>query len=93
MSYEPLTDDELRDLDDTSPRAPNHLEPVSQIENIRRGIGPTAINYFKTECLRGHPFDAFNTGPKGQGRFCRACQRAAAREWARKHRATKKAWP
>lgn len=33
---------------------PEHLEPVTQAENVRRGIGPTAVNSGKTYCIRNH---------------------------------------
>ena len=54
---------------------PDHLEPVSHRENILRGVGPPAINAAKTECLRGHPFDADNTYDARGYRACRACDR------------------
>lgn len=57
---------------------PDHLEPVTHQENIRRGVGPTAENAAKTHCKYGHPFDAENTilRPDRPGtRECRACHR------------------
>lgn len=53
---------------------PDHLEPVTPWENVRRGDAPTAIHARKTHCIHGHPFDEANTYivPKG-GRKCRAC--------------------
>lgn len=58
---------------------PAHLEPVTRLENIRRGVGPAilgALNGSKTECKNGHPFDEANTRlrPTG-GRTCRQCER------------------
>lgn len=58
---------------------PDHLEPVTRAENVRRGIGPAllgALNSSKTHCAHGHPFDKQNTRlrPTG-GRSCRACAR------------------
>lgn len=58
---------------------PDHLEPVTRSQNVRRGIGPAMLgnlNGSKTHCKRGHLFDARNTRwrPTG-GRDCRACQR------------------
>lgn len=35
---------------------PSHLEPVSQRENVLRGVGISANNALKTECKRGHEF-------------------------------------
>jgi hypothetical protein len=55
---------------------PAHLEPVTQQENLRRGIGGP-----RTHCPAGHPYDETNTYvyPVTGGRYCRACGRAAHR--------------
>lgn len=55
---------------------PDHLEPVTQRENILRGEAPTAVNARKSQCKNGHPYDLLNTywRPDG-GRDCRVCQR------------------
>lgn len=58
---------------------PSHLEPVTNRENVLRGVGLSAANARKTACKRGHPFDAANTGKCWSGRFCRTCQRESAR--------------
>jgi hypothetical protein len=71
---------------------PQHLEPVSQTENVRRGVGGDvagARSSAKTHCPQGHPYDAENTyrTPKGS-RDCRRCRSAAsARCLARKGKA------
>lgn len=53
---------------------PDHLEPVTQFENIMRGTSPTAVNARKTHCKRGHEFTPENTYVWGGGhRQCRAC--------------------
>jgi hypothetical protein len=42
-----------------------------------RGRSAGEINTSKTRCLRGHAFDAANTGFRPDGRrYCRACNRA-----------------
>lgn len=52
---------------------PDHLEPVSDKENVLRGVGICAINAAKTHCRNGHAYDAIY----GNGRrFCRRCRRA-----------------
>jgi len=53
---------------------PTHLEAVTHRVNCQRGRGSIPA------CPRGHPYDAENTyySPRG-GRFCRACNRAAAK--------------
>lgn len=63
---------------------PDHLEPVTHRENIRRGAAPAAVSAAKGECKNGHPHDERNTyiRPSGQ-RDCRPC--AAARQLARYH--------
>lgn len=55
---------------------PDHLEPVTNAENVLRGIGPTAINARKTECVHGHAYTSANTGinPTTGSRFCKACK-------------------
>jgi hypothetical protein len=66
---------------------PDHLEPVTQQENVRRGIGVSAMNARKTGCPKGHPYDDINTYvTPGGGRQCRTCNKAreAARYQARK---------
>ena len=54
---------------------PQHLEAVSQTENLRRGFAPSAINARKTTCLAGHPF----SGEKDGHRICHECLRIRAR--------------
>lgn len=55
---------------------PDHLEPVTQGQNVLRGKSFAAVNARKTHCLRGHPFDDVNTYEWNGGRICRACRRA-----------------
>jgi hypothetical protein len=58
---------------------PDHLEPVTCAENIKRGN--TGINNrSKTHCPQGHPYDAENTrvspaDGRGWQRSCEACMR------------------
>lgn len=56
---------------------PDHLEPVTNGENLRRGNGWSGINARKTECAQGHPYNEENTRirSRGSGRDCRACGR------------------
>jgi hypothetical protein len=58
---------------------PEHLEPVTPLENYRRGIKvlPPAglLNAAKTHCVNGHAFDDVNTyWRKEGGRDCRTCK-------------------
>lgn len=63
---------------------PDHLEPVTQGENVLRGVGLPAVNVAKTHCIHGHEFTEANTYRCGNARNCRACHRI--REIARYRR-------
>jgi hypothetical protein len=53
---------------------PDHLEAVTNRENVLRGEGPTAINAAKTHCIHGHEFTPENTITNRLGhRWCRTC--------------------
>jgi hypothetical protein len=65
---------------------PAHVEPVTDRENILRGVGPPAQNARKTHCHNGHPFDEANTITRPDGRECRECQREASRRYRRRQR-------
>lgn len=55
---------------------PDHLEAVSNRENILRSDSPSARNARKTHCIRGHEFSPSNTGIRNDGsRYCKACVR------------------
>ena len=58
----------------------DHLEVVTCRENILRGIGPSADNARKTQCINGHPFDERNTKYRAKGtRYCAECSRVQSR--------------
>ena len=65
---------------------PDHLEPVTPRENVRRG-NAGKHHADKTHCPQGHKYAGDNLGimPNGS-RFCRTC----ARERDRKYRQRKK---
>ena len=66
---------------------PAHLEPVTQLENVRRGNGG-ANQTSKTHCPNGHPYSDENTySPpcRPTGRYCRACRRERNRRTSRSH--------
>lgn len=60
---------------------PDHLDPVTHMENVRRGEAGST-NRDKKYCRWGHPYDSTNTyrAPRG-GRFCRICVRAAKQRY------------
>ena len=65
---------------------PDHLEPVTNAENVRRGV-PRNQNMNKQICNAGHPFTPENTYTYSDGRrLCRECGRAASRETKRRKR-------
>ncbi|WP_205484689.1 HNH endonuclease signature motif containing protein [Arthrobacter sp. Alg241-R88] len=67
---------------------PDHLEPVTQAENLRRGEGVPS-NAFReaTHCIHGHEFTPENTYRTDKGRYCRACRRRRNQESAARKKA------
>jgi hypothetical protein len=69
---------------------PKHLEPVTHVENMRRGVAglkSSAREAGKIRCIHGHPFDELNTYWRADGgRNCRACGRAVAARRREKRR-------
>lgn len=63
---------------------PAHLEPVTNRENVLRGVGITAENARKTTCPQGHPYDAVYGG----SRACKTCARERAKRRYATHRRT-----
>ncbi|MBW8704412.1 hypothetical protein MBT84_32915 [Streptomyces sp. MBT84] len=56
---------------------PDHLEAVTQAENVRRGLSGL-YNAQKTHCRAGHPYDEVNTRHRLGRRECRTCARLYA---------------
>jgi hypothetical protein len=75
---------------------PAHLEPVTIVENVRRGMialgprwgeaGRSAMSS-KTRCPQGHPYSGNNLVINNQGRrTCRECARVSSLKcWRAKH--------
>lgn len=57
---------------------PDHLEPVTRSENLRRGQRRGEHMRARTHCPRGHEYDEKNTAHRNGRRHCRACDRARA---------------
>ncbi len=58
---------------------PDHLEPVTHKENMRRGkqFDVGAVQRARTHCPQGHEYTEKNTyTSKTNQRYCRSCQRA-----------------
>ena len=51
---------------------PDHLEPVTRRENMRRGVRHA---HPVQACPQGHPYDVANTKWYEGRRYCRACHR------------------
>lgn len=70
---------------------PAHLEPVTNAENQRRGVGAAGQNARRTHCAQGHPLSADNLyrrpsdspGSRGQ---CRTCLLERNRRYMRQRR-------
>lgn len=65
---------------------PDHLEPVTQRENLIRGEGFAAKNAAKTHCNSGHLLAGENLvvvtdGDGNRRRKCRQCRKDRSREW------------
>lgn len=71
---------------------PSHLELVPMAENVKRGIGPTALNAAKTHCVHGHELAGENlyVWSGDGGRKCRECHKKHSLAWARKNAKTTK---
>lgn len=61
---------------------PNHLEPVTLVENVMRGVSPHALNAKKTHCSKGHEFTFSNTYQRKDrtARECRICRYGAVKK-------------
>lgn len=66
---------------------PDHLEPVTPVENVMRGESFYAKQARLTHCPKGHPYAGKNLrmSPKGE-RLCRLCVARRAREYYRRER-------
>lgn len=96
LAYElfvgPIPDD--HDLDHVKARGctsraccnPEHLEPVTNAENLRRGDTLAAANAAKTHCPQGHPYSGDNLVVVKGSRTCRECDRTRSREYQQRKR-------
>ena len=54
---------------------PDHLEPVTQRENVMRGASPLALKARQKLCMRGHELTLKSDGH----RYCKTCNAARLR--------------
>lgn len=65
---------------------PDHLEPVTNWENTRRGVGFAARRYVAEACERsGHPLTGENMYLHEGRRRCKECRRESNRRWWREN--------
>ena len=69
---------------------PDHLQICTSGENVMRGNSLQAQYAARTHCKNGHVFDGDNLFKRasGQGRGCRACQKAGEKRYRVKKEAT-----
>lgn len=53
---------------------PDHIEPVTRIENLNRSATLGVVNRAKTHCPRGHEYTPQNTYSRFGRRYCKTCQ-------------------
>lgn len=68
---------------------PDHLEPVTLRENLRRSNGRGASNAPNTHCRHGHPFSGDNLHVWHGVRICRACRARNKKAYRARLRAKK----
>lgn len=70
---------------------PEHLEPVTQRENTRRGMGPSAVHAKKTHCIHGHELSGDNlmVRASSEWRDCRACKRIKDKKYRNARKASR----
>jgi len=62
---------------------PDHLEPVTHAENLRRGVSP--LGRVKNVCAYGHQMSDSYQRPDGQ-RDCRLCKNRRQREYTQRQK-------
>lgn len=68
---------------------PDHLEAVTQTENIRRS-GAWDVNKTKTHCPAGHEYSDSNTLSRNNKRTCLICKRERSKKYMQEKRLTNK---
>lgn len=68
---------------------PNHMEPVTSVENVMRGKSQAALNVYKTHCIRGHELSGENLNTRYGYRLCIQCRNMHGRNGYRNGQARK----
>jgi hypothetical protein len=70
---------------------PEHLEPVTHAENMRRSpLGAAVLHRSKTHCPSGHPYSGDNLFVFRGMRYCRECSKKHKAAYKAKQRAEKR---
>ena len=67
---------------------PEHLEQITNKENVLKGVGLTAINARKTHCMRGHEFTPENTYSYSNQRICKICVSQYQKDYRQKKKSS-----
>lgn len=70
---------------------PDHLEPVTQKENLLRGAGVVGEHARATHCVKGHPLSGDNLRMRRGWRECIECTRVQGRKDSKAYAERKKA--
>lgn len=65
---------------------PDHLEAVTQHENLLMDGSTIASQVARTHCPQGHPYAGDNLIARDGRRHCRACRNASKRRWTARKR-------
>lgn len=73
---------------------PEHLEPVTNQENVVRGLAGKTVNRYnphkdKTHCSNGHPYSGENLLFNKNKRVCRTCKKDYQIKWRQKKNESK----
>ena len=58
---------------------PDHLQQITQGENVRRGSSISTFYASRSACIRDHEYTPENTHWRGTTRVCRTCKRESER--------------
>jgi len=70
---------------------PEHLEAVTNRENVLRGNSIVAKHALKTQCPQGHKYDKVVARGEGTARICTVCQREHSKRQAAQQKAARHA--